>query len=81
MAEELDISALKKQLHDKLWEEQDDNTSAVWHQHEILELGVVKELTVLLAILNELSNDKLLKTVTEAGEVGWILRTQAEAKA
>jgi DNA-directed RNA polymerase III subunit RPC6 len=77
---EVDIVALKTKLYDRLLEEQDDNPGAVWHQHEIMELGIVKDLTILLGVAQLLINEKLFKAVHEQGELGWVLRTPLEAR-
>ncbi|KAI9648115.1 34-kDa subunit of RNA polymerase III (C) [Ciborinia camelliae] len=74
-------AALKKLLYDDCFLSFDENPT--FFQEDLLELGILPndDVTILLAVTQGLTNDKLFKVVQDAQRgIGWKLRTQEEAK-
>lgn len=77
-----ELTALKSTLYLKLVEDQGEDSGTVYHQNDILDQNVIpnRKLEILLDVTQQLVNEKLFKPVQNMGELGWVLRTPAEAK-
>lgn len=77
-----ELQALSKVVYQTLLDNDGVESGTVYHQADILEYEVIPErkVTVLLDVTNILVHDRLFKPVNSQGELGWVLRSQFEAK-
>lgn len=77
-----ELQALSKVVYQTLLDDDGIESGTVYHQADLLEYEVIPErkIDVLLDVVNILVHDKLFKPVNSQGELGWMLRSQLEAK-